>query len=64
MSNPATLIMRPKYHHIKQINTDYKVEFPTDSMLNNEIEKKSIKKGHKKQPKSTQVNLLSIISWY
>jgi hypothetical protein len=44
MSKPTTLIMIPKYPYIKQIKTDYKTQFPTDSMLNNEIEKQLIKK--------------------
>ena len=48
MSKSTTLIMRPRYFHIKQIKTDYKTQFPTDSMLNNKIKKNQLKKGHKK----------------
>jgi hypothetical protein len=38
-----TLILRPKYSHKKQIKIDYETQFPTDLMLNDKIEKKSIK---------------------
>ena len=48
MSKSTTLIMRPRYSHIKQIKTDYKTQFPTDSMLNNKIKKNQLKKEHKK----------------
>jgi hypothetical protein len=40
MSKPATLIMRPRYFHIKQIKINYEAQFSTDSMLSNEIVKK------------------------
>jgi hypothetical protein len=38
-----TLILRPKYSHKKQIKIDYETQFLTDLMLNDKIEKKSIK---------------------
>jgi len=61
MLKPVTLIVRQKYSYKKQIKTDYKTQFPTDPMLNDKIEKKSIKKTQK----TTWVNSLSTIpgSW-
>jgi len=47
MLKPVTLIVRQKYSYKKQIKTDYKTQFPTDPMLNDKIEKKSIKKTQK-----------------
>jgi len=38
-----TLILRPRYSHKKQIKTDYEAQFPTDPMLNDKIERKTIK---------------------
>jgi hypothetical protein len=38
-----TLILRLKYSHKKQIKIDYETQFLTDLMLNDKIEKKSIK---------------------
>jgi hypothetical protein len=32
--------MSSRYPHINQIKTDYETQFSTDSMLNDEIEKK------------------------
>jgi hypothetical protein len=40
MSKPATLVARRIYSHRKQIKTNYKGQFPTNPMLNDEIEKK------------------------
>jgi len=40
---PTTLIMRPRYPHKKQVKTDYEAQFSIGLVLNNEIEKKSIK---------------------
>jgi len=61
MLKPVTLIVRQKYSYKKQIKTDYETQFPTDPMLNDKIEKKSIKKTQK----TTWVNPLSTIpgSW-
>jgi hypothetical protein len=39
-----TLIIRPTYPYKKQIKIDYKVQFPSDLMLIDEIKKKSVKK--------------------
>jgi len=50
----ATLIARLRYPHRKQIRTYYEVQFPTNSVLNDEIEKNQLKKGHKTQPESTR----------
>jgi hypothetical protein len=47
MLKPVTLIVRQKYSYKKQIKTDYETQFPTDLMLNDKIEKKSIKKTQK-----------------
>jgi hypothetical protein len=41
----------------KQIETNYKIQFSINLVLKDEIEKKSIKNEHKKQLKSTKVNL-------
>jgi hypothetical protein len=38
-----TLIVRPRYSYKKQIKINYEIQFPTDPMLNDKIEKKSIK---------------------
>jgi len=38
-----TLILRPRYSHKKQIKTDYEAQFPTNPMLNDKIERKTIK---------------------
>jgi hypothetical protein len=47
----VTLILRPRYSHKKQIKIDYEVQFPTDPMLNDKIEKKNqLNKRYKKQP--------------
>jgi hypothetical protein len=46
------LIMRSRYSYRKQIEIDYETQFPTDPMLNNEIEKKIIKN---KTQKTTRV---------
>jgi hypothetical protein len=43
MSKLVTLILRPIYSHKKQIKIDYETQFLTDPMLNDKIEKKSIK---------------------
>jgi len=61
MIKPVILIVRQKYFYKKQIKTDYETQFPTDPMLNDKIEKKSIKKTQK----TTWVNPLSTIprSW-
>jgi hypothetical protein len=49
MPKLATLIARLIYSHRKQIKTNYKTQFPTNPMLNDEIEKKiQFKKRHKK----------------
>jgi hypothetical protein len=40
MPKLATLIVRLRYPHRNQIKTDYKTQFSTDLMLNDEIEKK------------------------
>jgi hypothetical protein len=61
MPKLATLIVRLRYPHRNQIKTDYKTQSSTDLVLNDEIEKKLIKKRHKKQLKSTWVNPLSTI---
>jgi hypothetical protein len=39
--------MRPKYPHRKQIKTVFEAQFSINSMLNNEIENKLIKKDIK-----------------
>jgi hypothetical protein len=54
MSKLVTLIVRPKYSNKKQIKTDYKVQFPTDPMLNDKIKKTN--KFNKRHKKTTQVN--------
>jgi hypothetical protein len=41
----------------KQIERNYKIQFSINLVLKDEIEKKSIKNEHKKQLKSTKVNL-------
>ena len=46
--------MRPTYPYRKQIKIDNKVQFPSDLMVIDEIEKKSIKK---KIQKTTRVIL-------
>jgi hypothetical protein len=43
MPKPATLVARSIYYHRKQIKTNYKAQFPTNLMLNDEIEKKDTK---------------------
>jgi hypothetical protein len=43
MPKPVILIVKLKYSHRKQIKTNYKAQFPTHLVLNDEIEKKSIK---------------------
>jgi len=40
--------MRPRWTHIKQIKTNDETQFPVNPMLNDEIEKKTIKKNLKK----------------
>jgi hypothetical protein len=40
MPKPVTLILSPEYSHKKQIKIYYEVQFPTDRMLNDKIEKK------------------------
>jgi hypothetical protein len=57
----ATLIVRSIYSHKKQNKIDYKIQFSTDSMLNDKHKKNQLNKRHKKQPESTQVNRLSTI---
>ena len=52
MPKPTTLILKPKYPHIKQIKIYYEAQFPTKLMLNDEIEKKSIKKKNIKNDPS------------
>jgi hypothetical protein len=39
----VTLILKPRYSHKKQLKIDYETQFSTDPMLNDKIEKKSIK---------------------
>ena len=43
MPKLVTLILRPRYSYKKQTKIDYETQFPTDSMFNDRIEKKSIK---------------------
>jgi len=43
ISKLMTLIVRPRYSYKKQIKINYEIQFPTDPMLNDKIEKKSIK---------------------
>jgi hypothetical protein len=43
ISKLMTLIVRPRYSYKKQIKINYEIQFPTDLMLNDKIEKKSIK---------------------
>jgi hypothetical protein len=43
MPKLVNLILRPIYSYKKQIKIDYETQFPTDSMFNDRIEKKSIK---------------------
>ena len=52
------LIVRLRYSYRKQIKINYEVQFLTDPILNDEIEKE---KEYKKQLESTRVNLLSNI---
>ena len=47
MSKPTILIMRQRYPCITPIKTDYEARLSNNSMLNEEIKKKLIKKGHK-----------------
>jgi hypothetical protein len=48
--------MSSRYPHINQIKIDYEAQFPTNSMLNDEIKKiKLIKKVHKNN--SSQLGL-------
>jgi hypothetical protein len=42
-----TLIIRPTYPYKKQIKIDYKVKFPSDLILINEIKKNQLKKYKK-----------------
>ena len=44
MPKLATLIVRPKYYHRKQVKNILRNPIPNQSVLNDEIEKKSIKK--------------------
>jgi hypothetical protein len=39
MTKLATLIMRLKYPYKKQMKTNYKIQFQTDTILNDNIEK-------------------------
>jgi hypothetical protein len=39
MSKLATMIVRPRHPYKKQIKTNYEVQFPTDPLLNDKIEK-------------------------
>jgi len=43
MPKLVTLIVRSRYSHKKYIKTDYETQFPTDPILNDKIEKKSMK---------------------
>jgi hypothetical protein len=62
MLKPTTFFMRSWYPYKKQIKTDYEFQFPTDLVLDNEIEKKNqLKIRHKKQLKYTRINLLNTI---
>jgi hypothetical protein len=56
----ASLITKPRYLHRKQIKVNYVTQFSTDLILKDKIEK-NLNKKHKNKPKSTQVNMLSII---
>ena len=40
MQKPKNLIMRQRYPHWKQIKINYEAQFPTNSILNDKIEKK------------------------
>jgi hypothetical protein len=55
MSKLATLIMRPRYYHGKQIKIDYEVQFSIDLIFNDNTRKKSIKKNTKNN--SSQLEL-------
>ena len=50
MPKLMTLIMKPRYPHKQQIKTYYEIQIFTDLVLNNEIEKKSIKNKTQKTP--------------
>ena len=67
ISTLATLIMRLRYHHRKQIKIDYKAQFSADLTLNDKIEIQFNWKNTKKIKllESIQVNLLNTIfrSW-
>jgi len=53
MLKPTTFFMRSWYPYKKQIKTDYEFQFPTDLVLDNEIEKNNSIKN--KTQKTTQV---------
>jgi hypothetical protein len=62
MLKPMTLIKKLRYLHRKKNKTYHEAQFSIYLMLNDEIEKKSIKKRYKKRLKLTWVNpLITII---
>jgi len=46
--------MRPRYSRTKKIKTDYETQFPTDPILNGEIEKNIRFKKNLNQPGLTR----------
>jgi len=55
------LIVRLRYSYKKKIKTDYEVQFPTNSILNDKIKQNQLNKRHKKQHESTRLNPLSTV---
>jgi hypothetical protein len=43
MPKHVTLILRPRYSYKKEVKIDYETQFPTNPILNDKIENKSIK---------------------